>query len=209
MGTAHRLRIDLEIDEAERLGETAQVALYTIIRELLEQAVRRGPPTRIEVKMSTTSDGGVQTCVSDDAEPERRRRSFEGVEERVKQLHGTIDLDRRERAHDGDGDAARVRDAALSDLRSAPMSDGNGYVLFVWSPAGYTLREMDGDLPEVGHRWDEDGLTLADQQDRRLPPPRRHAPLRVLRRGQLGASQAAASSAAASPSTSACARPLA
>ena len=99
--------------------------------------------------MSTTADGGVETCVSDDAEPERRRRSFEGVEERVKQLHGTIDLDLDERAHDGDGDAALVRDAALGDpLGSAPMSDGNGYVLFVWSPAGYTLREMDGDLPE-------------------------------------------------------------
>jgi two-component system, NarL family, sensor kinase len=93
VGTAYQLRIDLEIDEAERLGETARVALYTIIRELLDQAVRRGPPTRIEVKMSATGDGGVQTCVSDDAEPERRRRSFEGVEERVKQLHGTIDLD--------------------------------------------------------------------------------------------------------------------
>ena len=87
------------------------------------------------------------------------------------------------------------------------MSDGNGYVLFVWSPAGYTLREMDGDLPEVGHRWDEDGLRAADQQDRRLPPPRRHAPLRVLRRHL--APSAAASSAAARPSTSACARPLA
>jgi signal transduction histidine kinase len=93
VGTAYRLRIDLEIEEAEQLGETAQVALYTIIRELLDQAVRRGPPNRIEDKMSTTPDGGVQTCVSDDAEPERRRRSFEGVEERVKQLHGTIDLD--------------------------------------------------------------------------------------------------------------------
>ena len=74
------------------------MALYTIIRELLDQAVRRGPPTRIEVKMSTTADGGVETCVSDDAEPERRRRSFEAVEERVKQLHGTIDARRRERA---------------------------------------------------------------------------------------------------------------
>ena len=93
VGTAHRLRIDLEIEQAERLGETAQVALYTIIRELLEQAVRRGPPNRIEVKMSATAEGGVQTCVWDDAEPERRRRSFEGVEERVKQLHGTIRVD--------------------------------------------------------------------------------------------------------------------
>jgi signal transduction histidine kinase len=93
VGTTNRLRIDLEIDEAERLGETAQVALYTIIRELLEQAVRRGPPNRVEVKLSATPDGGVETCVSDDAEPERRRRTFEGVEERVKQLHGTIGVD--------------------------------------------------------------------------------------------------------------------
>jgi len=92
VGTANQLRIDLEIDEAERLGETAQVALYTIIRELMHQAVRRGPPTRIAVRMSPTDDGGVETCVSDNAEPERRLRSFEGVEERVKQLHGTIDV---------------------------------------------------------------------------------------------------------------------
>lgn len=28
--------------------------------------------------------------------------------------------------------------------------NGNGYVLFVWSPTGYTLRELDGDPPQVG-----------------------------------------------------------
>jgi signal transduction histidine kinase len=93
VGTTHQLRIDLEVATAERLGETAQVALYTIIRELLEQAVRRGPPTRVRVRMRDLDDGGVETCVSDDAEPERRRRSFEAVEERVKQLHGTIGVD--------------------------------------------------------------------------------------------------------------------
>jgi signal transduction histidine kinase len=93
VGTTHRLRIDLEIDAADHLGETAQVALYTIIRELLEQAVRRGPPSRVVVRMRDLDDGGVETCVSDDAEPERRRRSFEAVEERVKQLHGTIGVD--------------------------------------------------------------------------------------------------------------------
>jgi CO/xanthine dehydrogenase FAD-binding subunit len=37
-----------------------------------------------------TDDGGLETCVSDDAEPERRRRSFEAIEERVHQLHGEI-----------------------------------------------------------------------------------------------------------------------
>jgi two-component system NarL family sensor kinase len=92
IGTTNQLRIDLDISEAERLGETAQVALYTIIRELLDQAVRRGPPTRVEVRMSSTADGGVETSISDDAEPERRRRSLEAVEERVKQLHGKIDF---------------------------------------------------------------------------------------------------------------------
>jgi two-component system, NarL family, sensor kinase len=93
IGTANQIRIDLDIDEADELGETAQVALYTIIRELLDQSVRRGPPTRLEVTMARTADGGLETVVSDDAEPERRRRSFEAVEERVKQLHGTIDFD--------------------------------------------------------------------------------------------------------------------
>jgi signal transduction histidine kinase len=93
VGETHTLRFDLAISESEKLGETAQVALYTIIRELLDQAVRRGPPTRVEVRVAPTADGGFETVVSDHAEPERRRRSLESVEERVKQLHGTIDVE--------------------------------------------------------------------------------------------------------------------
>jgi two-component system NarL family sensor kinase len=102
IGAAHSLRFELSIDEAESLGETAQVALYTIIRELLDQAVRRGPPTRVEVRIATTGDGGVETLVVDNAEPERRRRSLESVEQRVKQLHGSI-------AVDADDDGTHVR----------------------------------------------------------------------------------------------------
>ena len=92
IGSSHSLRIDLELDGAGELGETAQVALYTIIRELIDQSIRRGPPTRIAVKIWRTDDGGVKTCVADDAEPERRRRSFEAIEERVRQVHGEIDV---------------------------------------------------------------------------------------------------------------------
>src|SRR3954449_5392965 len=55
VGTANENRIDLDIDDDERIGETAQVALYTIIRELLDQAIRRGPPTRIAVRMTATA----------------------------------------------------------------------------------------------------------------------------------------------------------
>src|SRR5438874_12453381 len=51
VGEAHALRIDLVTDGAEELGETTQVALYTIIRELIDQSVRRGPPTQIVVKL--------------------------------------------------------------------------------------------------------------------------------------------------------------
>ncbi len=103
VGATHSLRVDLSIDEAESLGETAQVALYTIIRELLDQAVRRGPPTRIEVRIASTGDGGVETLVVDNADPERRRRSLEAVEQRVKQLHGSIEVDA-----DDDGTHVRV-----------------------------------------------------------------------------------------------------
>jgi signal transduction histidine kinase len=92
VGTRNRIRVDLEIEEADRIGQTAQVALYTIIRELLDQAVRRSPLTRIAVSIRPTS-GGLETEVADDAEPERRRRSFEAIEERVKQLHGSIRVD--------------------------------------------------------------------------------------------------------------------
>jgi len=93
VGTANRIRIDLDIAAAEDIGEAAQVATYTIIRELLDQAIRRGPPTTVKVSMKATEDGGLETWVADNAEPERRRRSFEAIEERVKQLHGTIEVD--------------------------------------------------------------------------------------------------------------------
>jgi signal transduction histidine kinase len=92
IGETHSLRIDLSTEGAEELGETAQVALYTIIRELIDQSVRRGPPTRIDVKFGHTADGGVVVDVGDDADPERRRRSLEAIEERVLQVHGEIEV---------------------------------------------------------------------------------------------------------------------
>jgi signal transduction histidine kinase len=90
LGREHGVRIEVDADASEQLGEAAQVALYTIVRELLDQAVRRGPPSRVSIALQPTPDGGVETVVADDAEPERRRRSFEVIEERVKQLHGRV-----------------------------------------------------------------------------------------------------------------------
>jgi hypothetical protein len=39
-----------------------------------------------------------------------------------------------------------------------PVSDG--YVLFVWSPEGYAIREVDGDLPALGEELEESGRAI-------------------------------------------------
>ena len=40
------------------------------------------------------------------------------------------------------------------------MADSAPHLLFVWSPTGYTLREEWGELPQVGHEFDEGELKL-------------------------------------------------
>jgi hypothetical protein len=45
------------------------------------------------------------------------------------------------------------------------MSEQNGgksrgYLLFLWSPTGYSLRELEGEPPPVGHEFEDGGRTL-------------------------------------------------
>jgi hypothetical protein len=40
------------------------------------------------------------------------------------------------------------------------VADGDTHLLFVWSPAGYQLREELGELPPVGHEFDDGELKL-------------------------------------------------
>ena len=96
--SSHGLTFDVEVDERVTIGATAGIALYTILRELVEQALRRGTPTHLRIEVSPTPDGGVVAIVADDAEPERRRRSLAEIEERVVQLHGTLEVST---GHDG------------------------------------------------------------------------------------------------------------
>ena len=92
LAATHSLTVDLDLAAAEEVGMTAQIALYTIIRELLDQSIRRGPRSRVAVTLTRQADGSLLTVVADDAEPERRRRSFDAIEERVHQIHGEIEL---------------------------------------------------------------------------------------------------------------------
>jgi signal transduction histidine kinase len=103
---SHRIQVDLDVAAGEALAERAQVALYQIIREAVDQAVRRGPPTRISVRVGSVDDGGgVETVIVDDSPGERRRRSFDAIDERARTLQGTVTV---ETSPDGEGTAVRV-----------------------------------------------------------------------------------------------------
>jgi len=90
---AHDVHVDLDVDAAERLAEKTQAALYQIIREAVNQAVRRGPPQRLSVTVRQAPDGRVETSISDDAPGERRRRSLEELEERARTLNGDLTVE--------------------------------------------------------------------------------------------------------------------
>jgi signal transduction histidine kinase len=65
-----------------------------VIREALDQAVRRGPPTSVSVRLDRTASGGVELVVSDDSAPERRQAVIDGLAERAAELTGTFEARR-------------------------------------------------------------------------------------------------------------------
>ena len=88
LSSRHHVEIDLDIEAADDLGENAAVALYQILREATEQAMRRGTLTRVEISMLATDAGGVELVVADDGPPERRATVLEGLAERAATLNG-------------------------------------------------------------------------------------------------------------------------
>jgi signal transduction histidine kinase len=97
--------VDLDVDAADALASRAQIVLYQIIRESLDAALRRGPPTRISVDIGEVDGGAVETLITDDGSGERRRRVFEALAERARTLGGTVDVDR---SSDEGGTAVRI-----------------------------------------------------------------------------------------------------
>jgi len=87
---AHGVSVDVDVDAGERLAEKTQAALYQIIREALDQAVRRGPPQAVSISVRESDDGGVETRIADDAPGERRRSSLDELAERARTLNGQL-----------------------------------------------------------------------------------------------------------------------
>ena len=104
VGLSNRVQVDLDLAAAEGLSEKTQVALYQIIREAVNLALRRGPPTRISIRVAEAADGSVETVIGDDGTGERRRAIFEAIEERARTLSGQLLVE----AGDDGGTAVRV-----------------------------------------------------------------------------------------------------
>jgi two-component system NarL family sensor kinase len=85
--TRHEVEIALDVDHGDALGEHAQTAVYQILREAVDQSVRRGAPTRIEITLAPTAGGGAELVVSDDGPPERRSAVLEALAERAATLN--------------------------------------------------------------------------------------------------------------------------
>ena len=111
---SHGITVVTEVEAGDLLGEKAQVALYQLIREALEQAVRR-KPSRIVVGVRA-EDGGLATEVRDDGIGERRRRGVDELAERVAVLNGSVAMD----TSPEDGTTVRVVLPAYAGATGSP-----------------------------------------------------------------------------------------
>ncbi len=85
--------VAVTIDD-EGLGEGARSSLFQVVREALDQAIRRGPPSAVSVSLARTPSSGVELVVSDDGAPERRQAVIDGLAERAAELNGSLEASR-------------------------------------------------------------------------------------------------------------------
>ena len=91
--TARRgVAFDLDVAAGDDLGDGAQSGLYQIVRDALDQAVRRGPPTTVTVSI-VPAVGGIELRIVDDGGQERREAVLDALAERAAELNGTFSSD--------------------------------------------------------------------------------------------------------------------
>ena len=81
---------DLDVAGGAELGDGAQSGLYQIVRDALDQAVRRGPPTKVSVSIVPAPGGGIELRIEDDGGQERREAVLDGLAQRAAELNGTF-----------------------------------------------------------------------------------------------------------------------
>ena len=92
-GMEHGIQVETDVGPAETLGERAQAALYQIVREAFEGAIRRGPPRTFSVRIVQSEPDTLEITIFDDAPAERRKQSIEVLEERARTLGAALSVD--------------------------------------------------------------------------------------------------------------------
>jgi signal transduction histidine kinase len=105
---AARLESRVTVSKLERLSPDLEIALYRVVQESVNNAVRHAKATRIELVVERTKDG-VRVCVRDDgvgiADLERARKQSHGLvgmTHRMRAINGTLDIS------SGKGEGTRV-----------------------------------------------------------------------------------------------------
>ncbi|HEX7759423.1 MAG TPA: histidine kinase, partial [Caulobacteraceae bacterium] len=94
-----RFEVSLPADESG-IGETAREAVYRVVQEGLNNAVRHGRPDRVQIAVSLNGDGEVIARVSDDGAKSQAANDGEGgfgligMRERVAAAHGRLTIER-------------------------------------------------------------------------------------------------------------------
>jgi len=104
ISSRYDVEIDLDVAYADELGENSQTALYQILREATDQAVKRGAPTLIAISVRPTPAGGAELVVTDDGPPERRSAVLEALAERAATLNARFSSE----AHYPRGSTVRI-----------------------------------------------------------------------------------------------------
>jgi two-component system, NarL family, sensor kinase len=92
-GIEYGIHVDVDVAPVEILGERSQAALYQIVREAFEGAIRRGPPRNFSVRIVKLEGAALEATITDDAPGERRKRSIEVLEERARTLHAALTVE--------------------------------------------------------------------------------------------------------------------
>jgi nitrate/nitrite-specific signal transduction histidine kinase len=95
VGRGNRIAVTIDAAAGERLSEKAQVELYQVIREAVNQAVRRRPRS-LALRLAELEDGGFELVIEDDGVEERRRASIEAIEERARILNARLSVEQGE-----------------------------------------------------------------------------------------------------------------
>lgn len=86
IAATREVEFELDLEHAAELGDNALIALYQIVREAIDQSLRRGSTT-VVISLRPAGNKGAELVVSDDGLPERRSAVLEALAERAATLN--------------------------------------------------------------------------------------------------------------------------